>query len=118
MTTLTPLTTVEFADHAQGRPSQRTIECALCGKPVFEAAVVTGKLECDESGNLGIPGQWYRSRHLYCDRCDHVMFWLQVSGSDGCLYNVPYVGPAYIRDRRFINAFLHAHPDAAGVIQT
>lgn len=114
----TPLTTTDFASHAQVRPSNRTIPCAKCEKPVFESAVVTGPLQHDDLGAGGIENQWFRHRWLYCDHCNHIQHWLQAADADGNLFNSIYVGPGFIRNQKNIDQMLAEHPEARGVEQT
>jgi len=95
-----------------GLPTNETVECPSCEKRFHSAAVVTGEINQDPDG-LG----HFRHRKCFCDHCNHIFHWLQSCTAEGQLVPVLLSGPGLVRSPSKINAFLAAHPEAAGVLQ-
>lgn len=89
-------------------------QCAVCQRRVGAGQVVN---EPAVQGPLG----WQTLRTLYCDFCRHLQMWIeasQVPGGDlvAIPTGVPLTPePTFERDPVAIEAFLAAHPQAAGV---
>jgi len=89
------------------------VECPQCGKTFVAAAVVTDAIEQDP-----LSFEYFRPRRLYCDHCNHLVYWHQSCTRGGSLVNVILSGPAILRDPGKIDRFLRTHPEAAGVLQS
>ena len=115
--TLEPLKTISAPEslshhlHLAGR-SIGIVECAVCGKCVSESSVIDDPVAPWNH-------QFAVRRRMFCDHCNHIQFWMQLSASDGQLYpGPPLDGPGYLKKRDAIASFLRRYPHAAGIEQS
>ncbi len=118
----TPLETVWSTAGRQPFATAGRIACPECGKLFCAAAIITGAVALAErtlgacgSDALNVP---VRLRQFFCDHCRHVVSWREHCTPDGRLAGVPLdPEPGYLRGR-YVETFLRAHPEAAGVEMT
>lgn len=112
----TPLKIVDFADHRQARGSMEHAECPHCEKVFAGASVVTSEPEATLFPSP-ISRHFVVYRTIYCDHCDCLVIWKQMSNIDGSRLGEKLGDYGTIRGRRVIDRFLKKHPEAAGVLQ-
>lgn len=103
---LAPLSTVEAID-CVAPPSYP--DCAECGKKIAQGQIVN---DMPEFGPVG----WAVVRRAYCDHCNHVQTWTEVSTAKGTPTGDVFGKPEHDKNPRRVEQFLSSFPQARGVL--
>ncbi len=92
------------------RASSERVYCT-CSKVFAGGAILTDPPFIDEDG------EWTVRRTCYCDHCNHLLMWFELSDSDGRPQGLVKGELAIVPSRIAVEYFLRKHPWAAGILQ-